>query len=115
MKTQLHCRCTVEQKGEIETNAASLGMTVTDLILARCRNIPVKDRSLERQVYEAMMALTKEFNQIGRNINQAVTAIHTLKFTDMQRDKRLDEFNALFKQYLDKRDGLSILLENVVK
>lgn len=112
---QIHCRCSKDDKKEIEQNAASLNMTLTELILTRCKNLPVRDKNMERKIYQAMMALTTEMNYIGKNINQAVVAIHQLKFANNYQIKSLDEFNALFKEYLSKRDDFSIVLENAVK
>jgi hypothetical protein len=113
--TQIHCRCSEADKITIEQNAALLNMTITELVLARCKNIPVQDKEAARKIYQAMMALTSEMNYIGKNINQAVVAIHQLKFVGSSQFKRLDEFNTLFKEYLSKRDALSSTLEKVVK
>ncbi len=113
--TQIHCRCSEEDKREIDKNAASLNMTTTELILTRCKNLPVRDKHIERKIYEAMMALTMEMNYIGKNINQAVAGIHRLKFENANQIRRLDEFNALFREYLSKRDHLCAVLENAVK
>ena len=112
---RLYCRCCEKDKLEIQDNAASLGMTVTELIIKRCKDLPVRDRGMERKIYEAMMALTTEMNYIGKNINQAVVGIHQLKFVNDNQIKRLDEFNALFKEYLSKRDHLSAALDNALK
>lgn len=113
--SRLYCRCCEKDKLEIQNNAVSLGMTVTELIIKRCKDLPVRDRGMERKIYQAMMELTTEMNYIGKNINQAVVAIHNLKFVDGQQNERLDKFNALFKEYLSKRDHISAVLENAVK
>ena len=113
--TQIHCRCTENDKKEIEQNAALLSITVTELILTRCKNLPLRDKQAEREIYQAMMALTTEMNYIGKNINQAVVAMHKQKFIDRFQIECLNEFNALFKEYLSKRDRLSAVLENAVK
>ena len=112
---QIHCRCSEDDKKKIGQNAASLNMTITELILARCKDLPIRDKNIERKMYEAMMALTIEMSYIGKNINQAVVGIHRLKFVNDNQVKRLDEFNALFKEYLNKRDRLSAALENALK
>lgn len=112
---QVHCRCSEADKKTIEQNAASMNMTITDLVIARCKDLPVWDKEASRDVYKAMMALTAEMNYIGKNINQAVVAIHKLKFVERDQCSRLDEFNRLFEEYLQKRDALSSALEKAVR
>lgn len=112
---QIHCRCSEADKKTIEQNAALLNITITELVLARCKNLPVQNKEAAREIYQAMMVLTSEMNYIGKNINQAVVAIHKLKFVDTSQFRRLDEFNMLFKEYLDKRDALSSALEKAVR
>jgi hypothetical protein len=112
---QVHCRCSEADKKMIQQNAALLNMTITDLIIDRCKNLPVQDKKASRNLYQAMMMLTAEMNYIGKNINQAVVAIHKLKFVGINQCQRLDDFNMLFKEYLQKRDALSHALEKAVQ
>ncbi len=112
---QIHIRCTSNEKNQIEETAASLHLSVTEFILLRCSDLPLRDKEGERKLYQAMMALTGEMNYIGNNINQAVTAIHKLKFTGGSGEEYLATFNRLFADYQSKRDSLATLLQNSLK
>lgn len=37
--------------------SASLNITITELILTRCKNLPVRDRNVKRNTYKAMIFL----------------------------------------------------------
>src|SRR3954447_22964901 len=112
---QIHIRCTSDEKKKIGEMAASLHLSITEFILVRCRDLPLRDKEGERKLYEAMMELTGEMNYIGNNINQAVTAIHKLKFTGGSGEECLGTFNALFSQYISSRQKLANLLEKAVQ
>jgi len=100
----IHIRRTSDEKKKIGATAASLHLSITELILLRCRDLPLRDKERERKLYAAMMELTGEMNHIGNNINQAVTAIHKLKFTGGSGEECLDTFNRLFADYQSKKD-----------
>ena len=112
---QIHIRCTSDEKKKIGEMAASLHLSITEFILLRCRDLPLRDKEGERKLYEAMMELTGEMNYIGNNINQAVAAIHKLKFTGGSGEECLTAFNRLFADYQRKRDCLATLLQNSIK
>ena len=111
----IHIRCTSDEKKKIGDTAASLHLSITEFILLRCRDLPLRDKEGELKLYEAMMELTGEMNYIGNNINQAVTAIHKLKYTGGSGEECLGTFNKLFADYQSKRDRLATLLQNSIK
>ncbi len=113
-ETQIHIRCMLKEKETITSNAAKLHLSITEFILLRCQDLPLRDKENERKLYEAMMALTGEMNYIGNNINQAVTAIHKLKFTSSDGEACVTAFNRLFADYQSKRDRLATLLQNSI-
>lgn len=81
-KTQrIYFRVTEDKKKELQTKADKARLTVTELIMNRIENLPVKDYEKENDFLLKLNELTQQFGYIGKNINQATIAIHQIKNT----------------------------------
>ncbi len=66
-------------KQNLKDEAKSRGITLTELILSRVKGSKVRDRKNEEKIISVIEDFTREFNQIGNNINQIAVAIHQIK------------------------------------
>lgn len=91
--------------------ARAHGISLTELIRIRLRDLPVPDRAEQRQRFEAIHALTLELQYIGHNINQVTAAIHRANIRRQPFGSELGRFDSLLQAYLDSRERLRVLLE----
>jgi antitoxin component of RelBE/YafQ-DinJ toxin-antitoxin module len=110
---RIDIRVSKEKKADIHKLAEKYGMTITELILARLDNLPVKDYTKENEILPVINALTQELGFIGNNINQVTVAIHQINNLNRTHQGELHEFNKLMKQYLEKRNELSEKLQKL--
>ena len=90
------------------------GMTMTDIIHHRLRNLPIPDYTHERELFSHIQALTREMNHIGNNINQVTTNLHILRKNRQYPGQEMIRFNSLFQAYLEKRDDLKACLDKLL-
>jgi ribosomal 50S subunit-associated protein YjgA (DUF615 family) len=91
--------------------ARAHGLSLTELIRLRLRDLPVPDRTEQQRRFEAIHALTREMQYIGHNINQVTVAIHRANRRGQSFGAALERFEGLLQAYLDTRERLRILLE----
>src|SRR5690625_2331621 len=106
MQTQLNIRISEEEKLKAEQAARKLGLSLTDLIKVRLKNIPVKDYEQERELVNAIHTLFNQINRIGHNINQVTKNIHLLKDDLKLPENELHQFNLLLSEYNESRKHL---------
>ena len=104
--------------GELEqarSVARAHGITLTELIRLRLRNLSVPDRSGQQLRFESLYALTQELQYIGHNINQVTTAIHRANIRQHSIEPELCAFNQLLESYLASRERLRVLMEQYLQ
>jgi len=104
--------------GELEqarSVARAHGITLTELIRLRLRNLSVPDRSGQQLRFESLHALTQELQYIGHNINQVTTAIHRANIRQHSIEPELCAFNQLLESYLASRERLRELMEQYLQ
>jgi hypothetical protein len=111
--SRIYFRVSSDKKAEIKKVAGKAGLSVTDLILARLENLPIKDYQKENQLLSKLNELTQELGFIGNNINQVTVAIHQIKNSQRMENGEFQEFNKLMEQYLTKRNELSESLQKI--
>ena len=104
---QIHVRVTEEEKAQLKKTATKAGLTITELISARLKDMPVKNYEKETEFLLKANELTQELGHIGNNINQATIAIHQMKSAQVPIHPAVTEFNNLIRQYLEKRQELT--------
>jgi hypothetical protein len=90
-------------QGEAKTKAMQLGQTVRELILARLKDLPVRDYTFEREYRKIMLEFMFQLQHVGNNVNQGIKALHLIK-----NDHKIEDGDYI---RLDKslQDMLSIL------
>ena len=110
---QLHIRISEEQKTEVHKLAKERGLSITELILIRLKDLPLKDYTHEKQFLPHLLNLTKELHYIGNNINQVTVAIHHIKNGHEIPAGELEVFNTLLSEYSKSREVLSKQLATI--
>lgn len=105
---RVEIRITEAQKKQLKQAAADNGMTMTELILLRIKDLPVPDRHYQDTLFQKLGDAAREINAIGNNLNQAVVALHLIKnghkidAGDFERFLQLQEtYNALLSGLKD--------------
>lgn len=114
MQTQLNIRISEEEKLKAEQTARKLGLSLTDLIKIRLKNIQVKDYKQERELVNAIHSLFNQMNRIGLNINQVTKNIHLLKADLKLPENELQQFNLLLSEYNESRKHLFNKIESIL-
>jgi hypothetical protein len=109
---RLYIRVSEDKKKELKRAANRCGLTISELIMNRIENLPVKDYQKENEFLMKLNELTQALGYIGNNINQATVAIHQIKISNRLDGGEIGEFNKLMHQYLERRNELS---ENLQK
>jgi antitoxin component of RelBE/YafQ-DinJ toxin-antitoxin module len=111
--SRLDIRVTPDKKQEIKEIAKKLGLTMTELILTRLNDLPLKDYNKENEFLKVANELTQELGYIGNNINQVTIAIHQMKNSQKINQGEIIEFNKLMGLYNTKRNELSEKLSKI--
>ena len=104
---RVYVRVTAEKKSELKRVAEKSNLNISELILARIDNLPIKDYQKETAFFAKLNDLTQQLGAIGNNINQATIAIHHIKNAQIADSSPISEFNSLMREYLTKRNELS--------
>jgi hypothetical protein len=110
-KKKYSFRISLRELEQAKRVARAHGVTLTDLIHLRLRNLPIPDRTEQQERFTAIHTLTQELQYIGHNINQVTTAIHRANIRRNPIAPELQSFNQLLATYLSSRDQLKTLLE----
>lgn len=81
--------------------AKQKGMTLSELIIARLRELPV-DSIYDKELKTQLLLLKREMNAIGININQVTHALNIAKNHWLSADIELRLFNELLNIYNEK-------------
>ncbi len=95
--------------------AESHGVTLTELIRIRLRELPVPDRAGRQERFELVQALTREMQYIGHNINQATAALHRAVRRNRPMGAELGRFTTQMEAYMGSRERLRACLEKFLE
>lgn len=109
-RIQVNFRMTKSLKEKLKKQAKELGTSMRKIIEHKIEDTPLPDNKIKKEQFEAIHALCKEINYIGKNINQLTIAIRLIK-----SDRKIEdgEFSMLMRElgkYNDKRNEISDLL-----
>ena len=93
-------------KASLKDEARSRGITLTELILSRVKGTKVRDRKNEEKIITVIADFTREFNQIGNNINQIAVAIHQIKNEHRIETGQFAEITNTIDAYNERIDSL---------
>ena len=110
---QIHVRVTEEEKAKLKKTATQAGLTITEIISARLKDMPVKNYQKENEFLLKLNELTQQLGYIGNNINQVTVSIHQIKSSLLMDSEPINEFNSLMRQYLETRSELSDNLKKI--
>jgi hypothetical protein len=112
-KPTRHCifRMPHDELEKVRRTARAHGITLTDLIRLRLRDLPLPDRVAEQERFQCIHALTQEMQHIGHNINQVTAAIHRANKMNLPIGGEMQRFSVLLESYLANRETLRSLLE----
>jgi hypothetical protein len=110
---RLELRISNEKKKELQELADQTGRSMTDIIMYRLENIPLRNYNKENEILVYLHKLTQELGHIGRNINQVTIAIHQINNSQKIEQGEFAQFQNLMDQYLAKRNELSEKLEKI--
>ncbi|AYD49059.1 MAG TPA: hypothetical protein VFQ86_02925 [Arachidicoccus soli] len=97
-------------KSLAEANNTSMSLCILNLI----RRLPVgyKEHEMQQQKFEAVYALAKEINYIGKNINQLTVAIRQINADKKMKEGEFLALLQVLKEYNVKRDSIAEILNN---
>lgn len=95
-------------------NAKKLGIPLTEMIIHLLDGIQVTDRKTQQQLFDHISKLTREMNMIGKNINQATTALHQINNSNKIEINEFKVFKDLLHEYISKQDELKTGLNKII-
>ena len=101
-------------KKMIRRLADEVGLTMTELVLAKCKGGAIRNKTEYNRYRASIHLLTREINAIGNNINQAVHAMHANNINGVPNDGELKKFNGLIEAYLHAHEELRGLLKKTL-
>lgn len=96
------------------TKAKEMGVPLTELIIKLLKGQNVPDRKNQEQLFYHLSTITKEINMIGKNINQATTAIHQINNSNKMEMGEFSSFMALLNQYNNKQEELKLYISKIL-
>jgi hypothetical protein len=114
-KKKYSFRISIRELEQAKRVARAHGITLTDLIHLRLRNLPIPDRIEQQERFTAIHTLTQELQYIGHNINQVTAAIHRANIRRHPIAPELRSFNTLLETYIASRERLKNLLEQYLQ
>ena len=116
-KPTRHCifRMPHDELEKVRRTARAHGITLTELIRLRLRDLPLPDRTVEQERFTSIHALTREMQHIGHNINQVTAAIHRANKMNLPIGGEIQRFSVLLESYLTSRESLRSLLEKYLQ
>jgi hypothetical protein len=110
-RTQFNLRMTRSLKEKLKQQADEMGTSMREIIEYRIKDLPIIDNRSKKERFEAIHALCKEINYIGKNINQITIALRQIR-----SDRKIEDGDFLMlvqelKKYNEKRNEISELLD----
>ena len=109
-RIQVNFRMTKSLKEKLKRQAKELGISMRAIIEHKIEETPLPDNRIKKEQFEAINALCKEINYIGKNINQLTIAIRQIKSNRKIEDGDFSMLMRELQKYNDKRNGISDLL-----
>ena len=107
---RLEIRITKADKERLEEKANLFGISVAEIITNLIKDIPITDRKLKNEKFQAVHSLCKEINYIGNNINQITIALRQIRADKKIPDGEYELLEDQLKKYNEKRNEISELL-----
>ena len=76
---RLEIRIAKSDKERLEKMATLFGISMAEIITNLIKDIPITDRKMNREKFQAVHSLCKEINYIGNNINQITIALRQIR------------------------------------
>ncbi len=111
--SQLHIRIETSELDRLRRLSKQRGVTMTEIIISRLRNLPIPDYAQQRELYEALRALTWEMNHIGNNINQVTVNLHIMRKNRQPPGTEQEAFNRLLSSYLVKLEEVRASIDKL--
>jgi hypothetical protein len=75
---RLELRVSPDEKAYLKEMAGKHQVSLSEAILQSMRGKPVNEREIKAERFERLIALTKELNYIGKNINQLTKVLWSI-------------------------------------
>ncbi len=111
--SQLHIRIEASELDKLRRLSKQRGVTMTEIIISRLRNLPIPDYAHQRELYEVLRALTWEMNHIGNNINQVTVNLHIMRKNRQPPGTEQEAFNRLMASYLLKLEEVRASIDKL--
>lgn len=109
-RIQVNFRMTKSLKEKLKLQANELGISMRKIIEHKIEGTPPPDSKIKKAQFEAIHALCKEINYIGKNINQITIAIRLIKSNRKIEDGEFLMLTRELEKYNAKRNEISELL-----
>ena len=109
-RIQVNFRMTKSLKEKLGKQAKELGTSMRKIIEHRIEDIQLPDNRIKKEQFEAIHALCKEINYIGKNINQITTAIRQIRADRKIEDGEFFMLMEELKKYNVMRNEIGELL-----
>ena len=110
VRTQFNLRMTKSLKEKLKNKADEMGISMREIIEHRIEDMPIVDNRAKKEKFEAIHALCKEINYIGKNINQITIALRQIRSNKKIEDGDFLMLIQELKKYNEKRNEISDLL-----
>ncbi len=111
--SQLHIRIEASELEKLRRLSKQRGVTMTEIIISRLRNLPIPDYAHQRELYEVLRSLTWEMNHIGNNINQVTVNLHIMRKNRQPPGTQQEAFNRLLASYLLKLEEVRASIDKL--
>ena len=107
---RLEIRIAKSDKERLEKMATLFGISMAEIITSLIKDIPITDRKMNDEKFQAVHSLCKEINYIGNNINQITIALRQIRTDKKIPDGEYKLLEEQLKKYNEKRNEISELL-----
>lgn len=107
----IRIRLTPDEKKYIKGKAKELGATLTDVIVTRVKDLPLRDYRFEKVFFSTTLQFTNKVNHIGNNINQAVMSLHQIRNNQKLPDYECEQLMMELKNTQKMLNDFSFILE----
>ena len=109
-RIQVNFRMTKSLKEKLKRQAKELGTSMRKIIEHKIEDSPLPDNRIKKEQFQAIHALSKEINYIGKNINQITIALRLIKSNRKIEDGEFSMLMRELEKYNAKRNEISDLL-----
>lgn len=110
-RIQFNLRMTRSLKEKLKQQADEMSTSMREIIEHRIEESPIVDNRIKKERFEAIHALCKEINYIGKNINQITIALRQIRSDRKIEDGDFSMLVQELKKYNEKRNEISELLD----